>query len=64
MPEQAPGAKRLLVSESLWDLIHQTARAVKPDDPEGCSTFPSDSEECALCSVALREAAFSEDSLR
>lgn len=64
MPELAPGAKRLLVPESLWDFIHQTAMTVKPDDPVGNSTFPSDSEPCGLCSVALSEAASSEDSLR
>lgn len=64
MPEDAPGAKRLLVPESLWDFIHQTAITVKPDDHVGCSTFPSDSELCALCSVTLKEAAFSEGNLR
>ncbi|KAL6523117.1 Ubiquitin carboxyl-terminal hydrolase 26 [Orobanche hederae] len=64
MPELAPGAKRLLVAESLWDFMRQTAMTVKPDDFVGCSAFPSDSEPCALCSVELTEAAFSEDTLR
>ncbi|KAL0343137.1 UNVERIFIED_CONTAM: Ubiquitin carboxyl-terminal hydrolase 26 [Sesamum angustifolium] len=64
MPELAPGAKRVLVPESLWDFIHQTAMTVKPDDPVGCSAFPSDTEPCALCSVELTEAASSEDNLR
>ncbi|KAL0379180.1 UNVERIFIED_CONTAM: Ubiquitin carboxyl-terminal hydrolase 26 [Sesamum radiatum] len=64
MPELAPGAKRVLVPETLWDFIHQTAMTVKPDDPVGCSAFPSDSEPCALCSVELTEAASSEDNLR
>lgn len=64
MPELAPGAKRLVVPEILWHFIHQTAMTVKPDDPVGCSAFPYDSEPCALCSVALTEAAFSEDNLR
>ena len=64
MPEDAPGAKRLLVPKSLWDFIHQTAITVKPDDHVGCSSFPSDSEQCALCSVAFKEAAFSEGNLR
>ncbi|KAL6498056.1 Ubiquitin carboxyl-terminal hydrolase 26 [Orobanche gracilis] len=64
MPELAPGAKRLLVSESLWDFMRQTAMTVKPDDFVGCSAFPSDSEPCDLCSVELTEAAFSEDTLR
>lgn len=62
MPERAPGAKRLLVPECLWEFIHQTAMTVKPDDP--VATFPSDSKPCALCSVELTEAAFSEDTLR
>lgn len=47
MPERAPGAKRLLVPECLWEFIHQTAMTV-----------------CALCSVELTEAAFSEHTLR
>ncbi|KAK6150719.1 hypothetical protein DH2020_015651 [Rehmannia glutinosa] len=64
MPELAPGAKRLLVPESLWHFVHQTAMTVKPDDSVGCSAFPSDSESCTLCSAELTEAAFSEDSLR
>ncbi|GFP97041.1 ubiquitin carboxyl-terminal hydrolase 26 [Phtheirospermum japonicum] len=64
MPELAPGAKRLLVPEGLWDFILQTAMTVKPDDSVGCSAFPSDSEPCAFCSVELTEAAFSEDTLR
>ncbi|XP_047975404.1 ubiquitin carboxyl-terminal hydrolase 26 [Salvia hispanica] len=64
LPEDAPGAKRLLVPKSLWDFIHQTAITVKPDDHVGCSSFPSDSEQCALCSVAFKEAAFSEGNLR
>ncbi|KAL8477228.1 hypothetical protein ACS0TY_029500 [Phlomoides rotata] len=62
MPELAPGAKRLLVPEILWEFIHQTAMTVKPDDP--VTTFTSDSKPCALCSIELTEAAFSEDSLR
>ncbi|KAK4416768.1 Ubiquitin carboxyl-terminal hydrolase 26 [Sesamum alatum] len=63
MPELAPGAKRVLVPESLWDFIHQTAMTVKPDDSMGCSAFPSDAEPCVLCSVELTEAASSEDNL-
>ncbi|KAL3630133.1 Ubiquitin carboxyl-terminal hydrolase 26 [Castilleja foliolosa] len=64
MPELAPGAKRLLVPEGLWDFILKTATTVKPEDSVGCSAFPSYSEPCALCSVELTEAAFSEDTLR
>lgn len=60
MPEL--GAKRLLVPDTLWEFVYQTAMTVKPDDP--VATFPSDSKPCALCSVELTEAAFSEDSLR
>ncbi|KAL8045205.1 hypothetical protein ABFX02_08G097900 [Erythranthe guttata] len=64
MPELASGAKRILVPESLWNFIHQTAMTVKPDDSVGCSTFRSNSEPCSSCSAELTEAAFSEDSLR
>ncbi|KAL3829381.1 hypothetical protein ACJIZ3_018183 [Penstemon smallii] len=64
MPELAPGAKRLLVPESLWNFIYDTAMEVKPGDTVGCSTFSTDSEPCAICSVELTKAAFSEDSLR
>ncbi|XP_057955457.1 ubiquitin carboxyl-terminal hydrolase 26 isoform X2 [Malania oleifera] len=64
MPEQAAGARRLLIPESLWLFIYESSNAVKPDDILGCSTFPSDSESCALCSVELTEAACLEDTLR
>lgn len=64
LPEQAVGAKRLLVPESLWLFLFESANAVKPDDPLGCSTFPSDSETCAVCNMELTEVACMEDSLR
>ncbi|OVA08284.1 Ubiquitin carboxyl-terminal hydrolases family 2 [Macleaya cordata] len=64
MPEQAAGAKRVLVPETLWLFLWETANAVKPEDALGCSTFPSDSETCALCSVELTEVACLEDTLR
>ncbi|KAL2521363.1 Ubiquitin carboxyl-terminal hydrolase 26 [Forsythia ovata] len=64
MPELGPSAKRILVPENLWHFIHENAMAVKPDDDVGCSTFSSDSEPCALCSVELKEAVSSEDTLR
>ena len=57
MPEQAAGAKRLLVPEKLWLFFYEDAITIKPDDPSGCSTFPSDSEECPECSNALSEVA-------
>ncbi|XAR57648.1 Ubiquitinyl hydrolase 1 [Bertholletia excelsa] len=64
MPEQATGAKRVLVPESLWLFFYETANTVKPDDASGCSTFPSDTAPCALCSTELSEVACLEDSLR
>nr|DAD45493.1 TPA_asm: hypothetical protein HUJ06_003723 [Nelumbo nucifera] len=64
MPEQAAGAKRLLVPESLWLFFYESANAVKPDDLLGCSTFPVDSEVCARCSAELSQVACLEDSLR
>ncbi|XP_057987065.1 ubiquitin carboxyl-terminal hydrolase 26 isoform X2 [Hevea brasiliensis] len=64
MPEQAPGAKRVLVSEKLWLFFYEDAIAVKPDDPLGCKTFPLGSEQCPQCCVELSEVACLEDSLR
>lgn len=64
MPEQAPGAKRLLVPENLWLFFCESANTVKPDDTLGCSVFPSDVEPCATCSMELTEVASIEDTLR
>ncbi|CAI9109033.1 OLC1v1008768C1 [Oldenlandia corymbosa var. corymbosa] len=64
MPEQAPGAKRLLVPEDLWQFIEKSAMTVKPDDTLGCLTFPSDTEPCAQCGVELSEVTSLEDNLR
>lgn len=64
LPEQAFGARRLLVPETLWLFICETASAVKPDDTMGRSIFLSDSEPCAQCSVELTEVAFLEDNIR
>ncbi|RVX17338.1 Ubiquitin carboxyl-terminal hydrolase 26 [Vitis vinifera] len=64
MPEQAPGAKRLLVPENLWLFFCESANSVKPDDTLGCSVFPSDVEPCATCSMELTEVASIEDTLR
>ncbi|KAJ6939241.1 hypothetical protein NC651_005626 [Populus alba x Populus x berolinensis] len=62
-PKQT-GAKRLLVPEKLWLFVYKDAVAVKPDDPLGCTTFPSDSELCPECSDELSEVACFEDSIR
>ncbi|KAK3025995.1 hypothetical protein RJ639_042152, partial [Escallonia herrerae] len=64
MPEQATGARRVLIPESLWLFIYETAYTVKPDDIMGCSTFLSDSEPCDQCCVELTEVASLEDNLR
>lgn len=64
MPEQATGAKRILVPESLWLFIYESANAIKPDDMHGCLVFPSNSEPCAQCSVELTEVTCLEDSRR
>lgn len=64
MPEKAAGAKRLLVPENLWLFLYEDAIKVKPDDPLGCPTFPSGSEECTECSSELSEVASLEDNLR
>ncbi|KAJ0100234.1 hypothetical protein Patl1_19749 [Pistacia atlantica] len=64
MPEQATGAKRLLVPESLWLFIYEDAKKVKPNDLLGCSAFPLDSKQCNECSEELSEVACMEDSIR
>lgn len=64
MPEQAPGAKRVLVPESLWIFLYENSNLVKPDDQLGCSTFPSDAETCTECRLELTEVASWEDTLR
>lgn len=64
LPEQAAGAKRVLVPEDLWLFLHEDAIAVKPDDPTGVPTFPSDARQCSLCSEELSEVAVMEDSIR
>ncbi|GAA0153013.1 cysteine protease [Lithospermum erythrorhizon] len=64
MPEQAAGARRVLVPETLWEFISETAMAVKPDDFNGCSTFPQNSDPCAQCSVELNKSSSLEDNLR
>ncbi|KAJ1420139.1 Ubiquitin-specific peptidase 48 [Sesbania bispinosa] len=64
MPEQAPGAKRVLIPESFWLFLYEDAVSAKPDDPLGGPTFPSDSKECSQCSNELSEVACFEDSLR
>jgi len=62
MPDQAAGAKRVLVPENLWLFLY--AVAVNADDLLECATFPSDSEQCSQCSDELSEVAVMEDSLR
>ncbi|KAH7859363.1 hypothetical protein Vadar_000087 [Vaccinium darrowii] len=64
MPDQATGAKRVHVPENLWLFFYDTANKVKPDDPLGGSTFPSDSAPCAQCSMELSEEACEKDSQR
>ncbi|EXB60443.1 Ubiquitin carboxyl-terminal hydrolase 26 [Morus notabilis] len=64
MPEEAVGAKRLLVPENLWLFLYGDATTVKPDDPLDCSTFPLDSRQCSQCCDELSEVACMEDYLR
>lgn len=64
MPEQAPGAKRVLIPETFWLFLYGDAISVKPDDPIGGPALPSDSLECSQCTVELSQAACLEDSLR
>ncbi|CAJ2643397.1 unnamed protein product [Trifolium pratense] len=64
MPEQAPGAKRVLIPETFWLFLYEDAISVKPDDPLGGPTLPLSSIECSQCINELSEAACLEDSLR
>ncbi|XP_045805933.1 ubiquitin carboxyl-terminal hydrolase 26-like isoform X1 [Trifolium pratense] len=63
MPEQATGAKRVLVPEGFWHFLYEDATSVK-NDVLVCPTFPSDSRECSECSSELSEVACMEDSMR
>ncbi|KAL2896625.1 Ubiquitin carboxyl-terminal hydrolase 26, partial [Bienertia sinuspersici] len=49
LPEQATGAKRVLVPERLWIFLYENSNLVKPDDQLGCSTFPADAQTCTEC---------------
>lgn len=54
----------MLVPEHFWLFLYEDAIAVKPDDPTGVPTFPSDARQCSLCSEELSEVAVMEDSIR
>ncbi|PKA51623.1 Ubiquitin carboxyl-terminal hydrolase 26 [Apostasia shenzhenica] len=64
LPEQATGAKRVLVPEVLWKFFHECASKVKPDDLLGSMVFPAYTEPCETCSRELTEVACLEDTLR
>ena len=64
MPEQATGAKRVLVPEGFWLFLYEDATSVKNDDLLVCPTFPLDSKECSECSSELSEVFCMEDSMR
>lgn len=64
LPEQAPGAKRVQVPESLWLFLVESANAVKPDDLLGCQEFHSDSQPCETCYKEISEVASLAGSLR
>ncbi|OIW03067.1 hypothetical protein TanjilG_19347 [Lupinus angustifolius] len=64
MPEQAAGAKRVLVPEGFWSFLYEDAISVQLDDPLDCPTFPLDSRECSQCCNELSEVTCLEDSLR
>ncbi|CAN8254836.1 unnamed protein product [Cochlearia groenlandica] len=64
MPEQAPGAKRVLVPENLWSFLVEDALRVLPEDTPGCPCFPLDSSQCCHCTEEISEVACIEDSLR
>ncbi|TVU48110.1 hypothetical protein EJB05_07733 [Eragrostis curvula] len=61
LPENAPGAKRVSVPESLWLFLYETISAMNADE---VVTFPSDSQPCEICNVELSEVASHEGNLR
>jgi ubiquitin carboxyl-terminal hydrolase 48 len=63
MPEQATGAKRVLVPEGFWLFLYEDATSVK-NDLLVCPTFHLDSKECSECSSELSEVFCMEDSMR
>ncbi|EFH40210.1 hypothetical protein ARALYDRAFT_917859 [Arabidopsis lyrata subsp. lyrata] len=64
MPEQAPGAKRIVVPENFWSFLVEDALKVMPEDASDCTCFPVDSSQCCHCTEELSEVACLEDSLR
>ncbi|KAG2326869.1 hypothetical protein Bca52824_009597 [Brassica carinata] len=64
MPEQAPGARRVLVPENFWSFLVEDALKVTPEDTSGCFCFPLDSSQCSHCTSELSEVADVEDALR
>ncbi|XP_026390990.1 ubiquitin carboxyl-terminal hydrolase 26-like isoform X1 [Papaver somniferum] len=60
VPEQAAGAKRVLIPEDLCLFLYEQSNKLKPEDPLACSTFPSDAETCGICSVELNNAKLKE----
>lgn len=64
LPEQATGAKRILVPDALWNFFYESASKVKPEDKLCSLAFPSDSEPCEICNREMTEVANFEDSLR
>ncbi|XP_058724797.1 ubiquitin carboxyl-terminal hydrolase 26-like [Vicia villosa] len=64
LPEQATGAKRVLVPEDFWLFLYEDAISVQDNDLLFCPTFPLDSGECSECSNELSEVACMEDSMR
>ncbi|QCD99600.1 ubiquitin carboxyl-terminal hydrolase 48 [Vigna unguiculata] len=63
-PDQAVGAKRLLVPEGFWFFLYKDAITVKTDDPLGCRAFPVGSSECLQCRDEISKEACFEDSMR
>ncbi|KAG5393767.1 hypothetical protein IGI04_023730 [Brassica rapa subsp. trilocularis] len=65
MPEQAPGAKRILVPENFWSfLVEDALKVTTPEDTSGCPCFTLDSSQCSHCTSELSEVADVEDALR
>jgi ubiquitin carboxyl-terminal hydrolase 48 len=64
LPEQAPGAKRQLIPERVWDYFHDNAGRVEGADSSGYSPFREDVETCTVCRSEIEKTTSNRESLR
>lgn len=64
LPEQAPGAKRQLVPEIVWEYLVHNAERVETSGSKGHRSFKGDQSTCKQCEVELNKAATKREGLR